>query len=290
MKDDLILKFVFKISLCATIGFGCSQKENKQDSGQDTVIAKYGDQELRRSEIEDNSITELTTSDSLQVISNYTDKWLKEQILIKEAKSQLNHLKEIDELTEKFRNDLLLLKFEEKILKEKLDTVIPEKEMEEYYRSNKSRYKLESTIFRFVFLKLNKPVIDSRNLEFLWKNLNNANLQALNFYCQNHAEICFLNSQKWNKWDEIKQHIPSKILIEKNISAGSSMSFADFSHEYKIKFFEVVRPNQDPPLSFFKEQATQAILHKRKIVLIEQFKAQLYDRELKNKRIQFSNK
>lgn len=62
----------------------------------------------------------------------------------------------------------------------------------------------------------------------------------------------FLNPAKWYKWDEVKQHLPSKNLTENSIQAGISRDFADFNYAYKIKFFEVVHPNQDPPLSFLK--------------------------------------
>ena len=112
----------------------------------------------------------------------------------------------------------------------------------------------------------------------------------MNLYCQNNADICYLNPQKWYKWDEIAQHLPSKFISENTIESGITRDFADFNHSYKVRFYEVVRPNQDPPLSFFKDQATQAIFHLRKIKLLERIKNELYESELKNKHIQFINK
>ena len=112
----------------------------------------------------------------------------------------------------------------------------------------------------------------------------------LNVYCQNNADICFLNSDRWYKWEDIKQYIPSKFLNENNIHTGINRDFADFNYAYKMKFFEVVSPNEDPPLSFLRDQATQAILHERKILLLDKIKAELYEKELKNKKIIFANK
>lgn len=285
----VFLKFLIIAAVISLLG-SCKKPNDPTDSGDDPVMIRYRDHELKRSDLSEQAQQSLTPKDSIQLINNFIEKWLKDQIMIKEAKSQLSNQEEINQLTEKFRDELLLLKFEEKLIREKLDTSISDQELLEYYRSNKAKYKLESTIFRFVLLKINKPIADSKTLENLWKNLNQANLQLLNLYCQNNADICYLNPQKWYKWDEIAQHLPSKFISENTIESGITRDFADFNHSYKVRFYEVVRPNQDPPLSFFKDQATQAIFHLRKIKLLERIKNELYESELKNKHIQFINK
>lgn len=260
------------------------------DLAEDAVLVKYANKQLKYSDIAQRVAEEVHNRDSQLVVSNYIENWVKDQIMISEANDQIKDQQEIDRLTDDFRKELLLLKFEEQLIREKLDTVISDQELIEYYQSNKSRYKLESTIFRFIFIKANKPIADSKNLDNIWKTQNARNYQLLNIYCQNNADICFLNPDKWYKWEEIKQFIPSKYLNENGIHGGTSRDFADFNFAYKLKFFEVVKPNQDPPLSFLREQATQAILHQRKILLLDRIKTDLYDKELKNKKINFTNK
>ncbi|MBK6859779.1 MAG: hypothetical protein IPK91_09315 [Saprospiraceae bacterium] len=283
------LKFLSFIAIISLIG-ACKKSADPTDDDANPVMIRYNDHELTRSELSEQAQQTFSPKDSIQLVNNFIEKWLKDQIMVKEARKQLTNQDEINQLTEKFRDELLQLKFEEKILREKLDTTISEQELLEYYRSNKAKYKLESTIFRFVLLKINKPVAESKTLENLWKNINQVNLQLLNLYCQNNADICYLNPQKWYKWDEVKQHLPSKFISENTIQSGITRDFADFNHSYRVRFYEVVRPNQEPPLSFFKDQATQAIFHQRKIKLLEKIKNELYESELKNKHIQFLNK
>lgn len=268
----------------------CKNEDAKQIQEEDYVLVRYGDRQLLYSDISAQLGDEINQRDSQVLVGNYIDKWIKDQVMIREARDQIKDQAEIDKLTEDFRNDLYQLKYEEKLIAEKLDTLISDAELMEYYKSNKSRYKLESTIFRFIFIKANKPLADAKSLENIWKNQTSRNFQLLNIYCQNNAEICFLNPDRWYKWEEIKEYIPAKYLSEKNIQAGTSREFADFNFVYKMKFFEVVRPNQDPPLSFLREQATQAILHQRKIRLLDKIKSELYERELKNKKINIISK
>ncbi|MBK9109263.1 MAG: hypothetical protein IPM92_13085 [Saprospiraceae bacterium] len=268
----------------------CKEGTPANASNPDEILVQYEGRKLRFKEVAENIPEEIQGEDSLQFINNYIDRWLKDQILIKDASTELNELDEINQLAEKYKDELLLLKYEEKLIREKLDTAIGDAELLRYYNSNKSNYKLESTIFRFVMIKANKPVSDSRKLDQLWENLNQNSLQALNMYCQNNADICFLNPAKWYQWADIKSLIPAKFFQEKNINPGLRRDFADFSHSYKIHFYEVVRPHEDPPLSFVKDQAKKAILHQRKIKLLENHKIERYEKELKEKRIQILNK
>ncbi len=256
----------------------------------DLLIAQYGDKKLLQKDLMEVIPGEMHGNDSAQFVNNYIDRWLRDQILIQEATKELGSSGDITKMVDEYRNELLLLKFEDKILASKLDTSISDGELVQYYNSNKSKYKLESTIFRFVMVKALKPVNDANKLEQLFGNITPATIQALTRYCENNAEICFLNPERWYKWEEVQAYIPAKYMTEKNIQAGLKRDFADFNHAFKIKFFEVVSPDEDPPLSFVRDQARQAILHQRKIKLLEKYKADLYDRELKNKRIQIFNK
>ncbi len=268
----------------------CNNNDNDNGDANDVVLARVGDKVLKLADVKNEITQDILTRDSQLVVNTFIENWIKEQIMIREAKNQISDQVLINKLTEKFRDDLLLLSYEESIIKDKLDTTISDEILLEYYKSNKSRYKLESTMFQFVFVKINKPLSDPDNLDNIWKDLNQNNLQLLNLYCQNNAEICFLNPDRWYKWEEIKQYIPSKFMNESNIKPRTNRDFADFNHVYKIKITDVVYPNQEPPLSYLRDQATQAILHERKIKLLEKIKAELYEKELKTKKINFTNK
>lgn len=256
----------------------------------DQILASYESRKLRYEEIEQSIPQPLQGSDSAQFVNNYIDRWIKDQILIKDATAHLRDIKELNQLVDSYRDELMLVKYEEQLFSEKLDTAISDTELRQYYNSNKSKYKLESTIFRFVFLKINKPVADSKSLDQMWNNLNVSNTSQFKRYCDNNADRCFLDAKRWYKWEDISSLIPSKYLKEGDLKAKLERDFADFNYEYKIHFFEVVKPNEDPPLSFVRDQATQAILHRRKINLLDNYRAELYEKELKNKNIQILNR
>ncbi|HEX5625151.1 MAG TPA: hypothetical protein VFX48_03965, partial [Saprospiraceae bacterium] len=173
--------FVLGMFLTATAGLtGCKSGEAVPDVAEDPLLVRYEDQELHFSDVQENTPFAIQSQDSAQIIAQYADRWIRERMMVKEAREKLGTSAEIDALTEKFREELQVMHYEEKLVREKLDTVISDEELMAYYKSNKSKYKLESTIFRFVFVKATKPVDDSKTLESLWKNLSSRNLQELN--------------------------------------------------------------------------------------------------------------
>jgi hypothetical protein len=250
------------------------------------LLAQYEGRKLYFQDIAGDLPAGMSGKDSAQFYNSYVDRWLKDKVLLADAASRLADKKEIESLVEQYRDELMLMRYEDQLLKEKLDTVVSREELERYYQSNKSNYKLESTIFRFVMVKATKPVADSRKLDQMWSSGNTAGgLQGLRRYCDNNAEVCFLNPGRWYKWEEVSRHIPSRLLSERNISGGMKRDFADFNYSYKIHFLEVVHPYEDPPLSFVADQAKRAILHERKRKLLELHKTERYETELRNKRI-----
>ena len=72
-----------------------------------------------------------------------------------------------------------------------------------------------------------------------------------------------------------------------SLSNGLERTFADFKQSFFIKIIEVIKPNQDPPISYIKEKATRSILHQRKNQVLDNIKRQLYDKELNKKNIKF---
>lgn len=268
----------------------CKDKNALPIQDADQILASYEDKKLRFKEIEESIPQPLQGSDSAQFINNYIDRWIKDQVLLKDATARLKDIKELNQLVDAYRDELMLVKYEEQLFQEKLDTTISDVELRQYYNSNKSKYKLESTIFRFVLLKINKPVADSKSLDKMWNKLNSSNTSQFKRYCDNNADLCFLNAAKWYKWEDISALIPSKYLSEHDLKSKLHRDFADFNYEYKIHFFEVVKPNEDPPLSFVRDQARQAILHQRKISLLESYRTELYEKDLKNMKIQILNR
>lgn len=264
----------------------CKESKPKKDTGdiKDQIVATYKSNKLFYSDIEPMISSFTSSEDSTNLVSGAIDRWTKEVIFLEEAKRVIDQ-NEILDLVEDYKNSLILDRFENKLITEKLDTLISDQELLKYYNSNKSEYKLDGPIIRMLFAKFSKPQKEQKMFEDLWSNPTNSNLLQLQKFCQNNAETSLLKPDKWQKWNDIQNNFPDRLISLNTLYKGMNRQFADFKYVYYTKVIDIVLPNQDPPLSFVKEQARESILHQRKINLINQFKIQFYENQLKQKNI-----
>lgn len=270
--------------LTSIILLSCNH-DNKKSTATETSnkkLASYKNVNLYAKDLIEQSA--YASLDSGEVNHSAINDWLINQILISEAKSIIT-VEDIEPLVEDYRNSLYVHYYESKILSEKLDSNITDNELLQFYQSNKSEYKLDDTYCRILLMRVPKSEKTDKNITEWMKSINSTNLYQLKKYADNYADIAMLSPDTWVKWDAVQAVVPNKFINKNNIIPKVVREFADFKHTYYIHILDVLKPNQEPPLSYIKEKATFSILHQRKVQFLDNIKRQLYDKELKNKNI-----
>lgn len=261
-------------------------KNQKDEPSADIVIAKACGQELRYSQVAEllyfNSDE---PKDSVKALYAIAESWSRDACFIKEAKEKLQSDLRIDELVENYRNSLYMDEYEKQVSKERPDTSITDEELMKYYQERRAEYKLESPIVKLVYVMIKKSDLEEELFESLWKSDSKEQFQLLQKYCSNHADEFILSGDKWQKWKDISNIFPGKLIDINKLYKGLQQRWSDKTHYYYVKVFDLVKPNQDPPLSFVKEQATQSIIHTRKVNLLDDRKKKIYDKALQSKDI-----
>ncbi|MBK9270607.1 MAG: hypothetical protein IPM48_03330 [Saprospiraceae bacterium] len=280
------LSFFFLFSFACLLQ-NCNEKTGNEKEGSDfeePVLAEFDEQKLKLGQISALFPAFENEEDSIRFLSQYVEKWLKDLSYLEKAKKELTTSPEIESLVEDYKNSLLLNAYEEKIIATSLDTQVTEKEILDYYNQNKGEYKLDETILRLLYVKIPKSAYDSKVFSPLWNKPDGQNFNELQKYCQNNAEFFILQSDKWYKWNDINDLLPTKFISQSSIFTGMQREFADFKYHYLIKIKEVVRPNEQPPISYFSMKAEKSILHDRSKQLIEKEKTLQYENMLNQKR------
>ncbi len=123
------------------------------------------------------------SADSISLIKNYISSWVEQQLFLDQAEKKLTNAEmDFSKQIEDFKNSLSIYAFEKKILNEKLDTTVTDKQIEEYYSNHQDNFELRSNIVKvnFVKLMLNSP----------------AKTKSKNFCCkakQNHKRLMPIN-------------------------------------------------------------------------------------------------
>lgn len=245
---------------------------------EDVILARVYNKELRLSELPMVSAASTASKDSLLIIRKAVDRWVHEQLFLKEATRNVPEGLDIEKLVEEYRASLIRHYFEEKLIKTKLDTVITEFDLKAHFEANKDLYTLEKSILRCLYIKVKKPVPQLKKMEKWLEDRESDDFARLRQYCMNNAEYCLMNPEKWYQWDDIKESFPDKIQ-RMNLKSGAITTFADFKYQYYIHVLEYVSKKSDAPFSYIEERATKLIIRERKNRLLEELKGQLYEEE-----------
>ncbi len=284
MKNRLILINLLTILLLV---FACKNKDQATLENTDKIIAEVHNKRLMLSEVQNFIPDNSSVEDSMQILRAYTERWIKETLLLVEAEKNVPKDLEIDRLVKDYRSSLIITNYEQALLEQKLDTIVTEEEILQYYEANKEQYLLEHMIMRCRLLKLNHQITprDKHFTDKNWKSNNRKDLLYLQRVCKEFGEICYFDENQWHKFDHIRSLLPTGVINEGLVRSNQEFTFKDNQYFFYLKVFDRVSSQELAPLSFIGEQARKFILHKRKLTLMQQIKEELYEREITGKNV-----
>ena len=277
-------KLLSGLFVCAILCF-LSCGDSKKQGADDVLLAKVYNKSLYRSALEGVVPEGVSPQDSALMVAAYVQRWAHEQLLMYEAERNIPKDLDIDELVRNYRASLVRFNFEEQIIKEKLDSTVNDQELMAFYENNKDQFQLESTILKCLILKI--PGSESvTEINKLWNSRNSSDEAKLKALAQQKASLALLDREKWYKLDEIAAILPKGTLTTDNISSRKEGTLNDDDSRYYYRVLETAQGKSTAPFDYVKEQATRIILHKRKQDLLERWKEDLYQKELKRENIQ----
>ena len=205
--------------------------------------------------------------DSHVMAKSYIHDWAINKLLLEKAKnnSSSQTMNQINGLVKDYRESLLINNYKEQLIKQKLDTVITEEELKEFYLSNKENFKLNEELVKIKFLHIDNNINDKKKILALFKSDDILDLEELE-----KQELSFkfhqFNDSIWRELDNVLLKLPfSK---EKLLKKTKFIQKQDSIGLYLVGVRDVLERNSIAPLSYVTSTIKQMILHNRKIQLI----------------------
>ena len=144
------LKYMALIVLISFFACGKSRMNSE-----DVMLARVSDKYLWYSDISNHVSPGSKSSDSLQLVQSFVNAWVRSEILIQHASSNLpDSLMNFEQQLEEYRNSLLLFQFKKLYVNQQLDTNVTDSQIEEYYNSHLSDFELKESIVQFSFIQM----------------------------------------------------------------------------------------------------------------------------------------
>jgi hypothetical protein len=221
----------------------------------------------------------VSAKDSIQIAKNFIEKWVQKQLLLNKAELNLTEdEKDVSEQIENYRSSLLIYKYEQSLLKQKLDTIIRDKEIEEYYNQNVSNFLLNRDIVKSIFIKVPRSAPDIYKLRQWYRSDDPESIKNLEAYCFQHAKTYDFFNESWVDFSGLLDKIPVQIGNPGNfLRYRQTIEASDSVYYYFVRIYKYALNGDPSPLELVKNDIEKIILNKRKIRLLNDLETSIYN-------------
>jgi len=251
-------------------------------------LALVGESTLYIEDVQDRMPKGLSEEDSINFINQYIENWIKEEVVMQQAEQQLpKEAKDVDRQLEDYRKSLLIFAYEQKFIEDRLDTVVSEQEIAEYYNNHPEDFMLRDFIVKALYGKfpINAPNIDEAKK--LYKSTDENDLVKMEAFANNYAIKFEYSPEDWIYFDEILKVVPlEEDDVRSFIRKKKKVSFDDSTSVYFVNILDYKLKDAQSPLSFEREKIKGIILTLRTNKLRLQLQDDLYDDAVNSGKIQ----
>lgn len=254
---SIITVFLFMLYSCQS-----SSTDN------DTRLARVGNTYLYISQLKEALDNRSPLQDSTIYLRELVQSWIKQQVLVQQAEQNLSEEeRDTRKKLEDYHQSLLIYQYEKKLLSSKLDTVVTEAQILDYFKKNKGNFELRKNLLRLWFVKTKTQTKDLDKVRELIKNNRN---NELLMWCKAHADNFFLDEQVWLDFSDVLREIPIRTYNEEaflNNNTYTEVNNGDFIYLVRIFDYRIRSSTSDPGIE--RDRIREMIINQRKVKLLK---------------------
>jgi len=218
--------------------------------------------------------------DSTVRIEAYVNSWIRKQLLIQEAARKIDiNEAEVERKILDYRFSLIAYEYQSFYVKQHLDTVVANSDIENYYKANIDNFILKQNIVQATFLKIPKTAPRTNKIKDLIYSQKEKDENELKSYCLSFSTAYHLTDSTWMVFDELVKNsplveIPNKIQF---LKANPYYETSDDSYLYFLKVAKYRISDNISPLEFVRDDIRNIILNKRKVELAKKLEDDVYN-------------
>lgn len=220
--------------------------------------------------------------DSADIVRRYVDSWIRKQLILTKASenSSIDDA-EIERRVQDYRYQLIVYGYQKQFVESNLDTVVSEKDIQDYYEANTANFELKKNIIKGLYLKIPKEA-PQKNKVRRWLTSNKAkDFEKLSSYTYSYADKFVLNDSIWVEFDDIIANTPFSGQVGNVVNTLKTQNLLEtedetFNYYIKIKDYKI-SDNEFAPIELVYDQIRNIIINKRKIELQKAHEKSIYE-------------
>jgi hypothetical protein len=269
------------ILLTIFISAGC---KNNNNTAKRIPVAEVGKVILYYDEMPRLIQRGINEPDSAAIIQNYVNKWAKRELLLQKAEENLSPElnDEIAEQLEETRANLVIYQYQRQMMLDKMDTILSETELENYYAANEKSFILNSNIVKALFIKLPVETPDLDKIKLLARSNDQNDLQQLESYCYQFAEKFDDFNEEWVPMDRLSVELQEDIENEENfLKRNTFFEKNDSISVYLISIRDYRLRSSLAPFEYVRNDIKRIIWNTRRLEFIQSLENGIYNEALK---------
>lgn len=273
MNRTILLLLIF-----ATSCTGFLKKKSER------VLARVHDEYLYESDLKGVVTPGTLAGDSLAITRSFIDSWIRQRLILAQAeKNLIAGQMDFTRQLENYKTSLTIYAYENELVRQKLDTVVTDDEIGEYYDANQQNFQLRDNIVRMQYVKLPLKSPHGRQFRKLLNSGDPDDKNKLADLCEKYAADYFLDNENWLLFNDLLQQIPLKTYNQEEfLKNHRDAEYQDSMYVWLVHFHDFKIKESISPLNFEKQRIRDIILNKRKIELIGKMQDDLYTKAQKN--------
>lgn len=271
----MIIK-LYAIAALTFIFSGCALIDgNNHEEPVARVFEKY----LYPSDLGDAIPAGTSSSDSVILAKRFIDTWIRDQLMLHRAEQALTEEQmDFEKQLAEYHKSLLIFSYRQKLLQQKMDTVVTATEIDSFYHQNLNNFILGEDVIKGTFIKvpLSAPRLDELRV---WSRSNGEDdLISMEKYCISYAEKYSDFNNTWVYFSSIKSQLPMRITQpSRYLRYNKNIETTDSMFSYLLHISDHLPEGEIAPIEMVSEDITNIILNKRKIEFFLDLEKRVYN-------------
>ena len=281
--NRIVCIIISALSICS-----CTLYENFTKGDK---VAQIGRAVLYKTDLEKVIPKGISSQDSASLAQQYIYSWATKQLMLQKAEEQLPKSdKDVAGLLEDYRTQLLVFRYENKFVEERLDTTVTGREAEEYYNAHQGSFVGKNGVFKGRLVKMQNSSPNLQVMRRLAKSREIEDLEALEQLAFNSAYRYSHYEESWVDLNVVAKESGATLvqlqqLLEKEKLA---IEYKDSVYTNVIQVLDYVKPGEVTPLEYNAEKIREIIISRRKQELISNLQRDILNDALNNNKLKIT--
>lgn len=242
------------------------------------AVASVGSSKLYQKDVTSVIPNDIGREDSILMAEDYIKKWIKQELLLQKAEENLSDdEKDVSKQLEEYRKSLILYRYKNAMMKQRMDTTVTEEKIQDYYNENTEKFLLNKNIVKAIFIKMPSDFANPDLLKEMCSDTSTEGIIELRDYCLQYAKVFDIFTERWVDFQLVAKNIPQTIdNPEQFLKNNQIIERTESDFYYLVSIQDYKLKNEEAPLEYVADNIKSLILNRRKIDFLKQLENNIY--------------